>query len=93
MQKLYDELMSLEGVIEVEILDDWQGKAAVYVCGGDANSIGKIISGNTYWWSYLLGDTEALVYGFKTYFYRDKQAFRAKFKELFGKEFDQCSLS
>ncbi len=93
MQKLYDQLMSLEGATEVEILDDWQGKAAVYVCGGDSDTIGKIISENTYWWSYLLGDTEVLVYGFKTYFYRDKRAFRAKFKELFGEEFDQCSLS
>jgi hypothetical protein len=50
MQKLYDQLMSLEGVIEVEILDDWQGGAAVYVYGGDTDSIGKTIAGNTYWW-------------------------------------------
>lgn len=88
MQKLYDQLMSLEGVTEVEILDDWQGKAAVYVCGGDTDIIGRIISGNTYWWSYLLGDTEVLVYSFTVRFYRDKQAFRTKFKELFGQEFE-----
>lgn len=88
MEKLYNQLMSLDGVTEVEILDDCQGSAGVYVCGGDNESIGKIISGNTYWWSYLLGDTEVLVYGFRTYFYRDKQAFRAKFKELFGQEFE-----
>lgn len=93
MEKLYNQLMNLEGVTEVEILDDYQGSAGVYVRGGDNEFIGKIISENTYWWSFLLGDTEVLVHGFRTYFYRDKQAFRAKFKQLFGQEFDQCSLS
>ena len=85
---LYDQLMNLEGVTEVEILDDCQGVSGAYICGGDNEDIGKILAQNTYCWSSLLGDTEVRVYSYKAYFYRNKQAFRAKFKEMFGQEFD-----
>lgn len=85
---LYDQLMSLQGVTEVELLDDCKGTIGVYVAGGSDEPIAKIIAENTFAWSSTLGDTEVVRNFYRVRFYRSKLAFRVKFKELFGKEFE-----
>ena len=86
MNNLYHSLMCVEGVTEVEVLDDCQGTIGVYVEGGQ---IAAVISRYTYLWTITLGDTPVELHSlFTPQFYRDKQAFRAKFKEMFGEEFE-----
>jgi len=88
IMNLYDQLMSLEGVTEVEMLDDCQGTSGIYISGGTDESIGEIISRNTRMWQTRLGDTVVSPHGFPHRFYRSKEAFRAKFKDMFGEEFE-----
>lgn len=89
MDNIYHALMCLEGVTEVEVLDDCQGTIGVYVEGGQNEQIAAVISRYTYLWTTTLGDTPTKLYNlFTLWFYRDKLAFRAKFKEMFGKEFE-----
>ena len=89
MNNLYHSLMCVEGVTEVEVLDDCQGTIGVYVEGGQDGQIAAVISRYTCLWTTTLGDTPIELHKlFTLCFYRDKQAFRAKFKEMFGKEFE-----
>lgn len=90
----YEALMSVEGVTEVEILDG-NNTIGVYVSGGDKETIAKVLCNFVYSWNvnWYVGDTEVKREFCTVRFYRNKEAFRAKFKEIFGQEFDQCSLS
>ncbi len=90
----YEAMMSVEGVTEVEILSGNE-EIAYYVQGGDDQAIAAIMTNFIYVWNehWLVGDTEVKREFCTVRFYRSKEAFRAKFKELFGQEFDQCSLS
>jgi len=81
---MYDQLLAVHGVTEVEIFDFEDGGCGVYVKGGSDTDIADAMSMHTYSWNsrWFVGDTSVTKEFFTAWFYRDYNTFTSKFEEL-----------
>lgn len=81
---MYDQLLAVDGVTEVEMFDFQDTRFGVYVKGGSDTDIADAMSMHSYSWhcARVLGDTSVKKEFFTAWFYRDYNTFTSKFEEL-----------
>lgn len=81
---MYDQLLAVDGVTEVEMFDFEDGGCGVYVGGGSDEDVADAMSMHTYSWNrdWFVGDTSVTKEFFTACFYRDYDTFMGKFEEL-----------
>lgn len=81
---VYDQLLAVEGVTNVEMFDFSEEGVGVYVEGGSDTDIAEAMSMHTYSWNrfWFVGDTSVVKEFFTAWFYRDYNTFTNKFEEL-----------
>ncbi len=83
---IYDQLLAVKDVIEVEIFDFSERGIGLLVIGGSDEDISEAMSMHTYTWNvhWFVGDTEYKREFFTARWYRNYYTFQAKYKELLG---------
>lgn len=81
---MYDQLLAVDGVTEVEMFDFESGGCGVYVKGGSDADIADAMAMHTYSWNvrWFVGDISVTKEFFTSWFYRDYNTFTSKFEEL-----------
>lgn len=83
---IYDQLLAVKGVIEVEMFDFSERGIGLLVIGGSDEDISEAMSNHVYRWNvnWFVGDTEHKREFFTAKWYRNYYTFQAKYKELLG---------
>jgi len=83
---IYDQLLAVKGVVEVEMFDFSERGIGLLVIGGSDEDISGAISEHVYTHNvnWFVGDTEHKREFFTAKWYRNYYTFQAKYKELLG---------
>lgn len=81
---MYDQLLAVEGVTNVEVFDYAEKGCGVYVKGGSDADIADAMTQHTYSWNrfWFVGDTSVVKEFFTARFFRDYNAFITKWESL-----------
>lgn len=84
-ESMYDQILAVEGVTNVEMFDFEDRGCGVYVEGGSDLDVAEAMSMHTYRWNrnWFVGDTSVVKEFFTARFYRDRYEFNEVFTKLF----------